>query len=49
MRLHDRSEYFRRFRRLRAMLPEPTEEAYVRFNNMPWVIDAERFRTLLNR
>ena len=35
-------------RRLRAMLPEEAEDPYVLFNNMPRVIDAERFRTLLS-
>jgi uncharacterized protein YecE (DUF72 family) len=34
-------------RRLRAMLPEQAERPYVLFNNIPRVLDAERFRTLL--
>ncbi|HEY8583471.1 MAG TPA: DUF72 domain-containing protein [Capillimicrobium sp.] len=34
-------------RRLLAMLPGQAQEAYVLFNNIPRVIDAERFRTLL--
>jgi uncharacterized protein YecE (DUF72 family) len=34
-------------RRLHTMLPEQAEDAYVLFNNIPRVIDAERFRTLL--
>ena len=32
---------------LLAMLPEQAQDPYVLFNNMPRVIDAERFRTLL--
>jgi uncharacterized protein YecE (DUF72 family) len=35
-------------RRLRAMLPDQAEQAYVLFNNIPRVIDAERFRALLD-
>ena len=34
-------------RRLRAMLPEQAERAYVLFNTIPRVVDAERFRALL--
>jgi uncharacterized protein YecE (DUF72 family) len=34
-------------RELRAMLPEQAERPYVLFNNIPRVLDAERFRTLL--
>ena len=34
--------------RLLAMLPEQAQDAYVLFNNMPRVIDAERFRTVLS-
>ncbi len=34
--------------RLLAMLPEQARDPYVLFNNMPRVIDAERFRTLLS-
>jgi len=35
-------------RRLRAMLPEQAEDAYILFNNISRVIDAERFRMLLS-
>ena len=34
--------------RLLAMFPEEADDAYVLFNNMPRVTDAERFRTLLS-
>src|SRR3712207_8061963 len=36
-------------RRLRAMLSEHAQDAYVLFNNIPRVIDAERFRTQIGR
>ena len=35
-------------RTLRSMLPEDAERAYVLFNTIPRVVDAERFRSLLD-